>query len=134
VNERPVLTPLSVLAVAVGGALGAPARYELARVVHPSAGFPLPTLAVNISGAFVLGLLVAAVSDRTPGGLHARQFFGAGVLGAYTTYSTFAVETDLLLRHARIGVAVGYVAATLIGGLAAAFLGRAFLRRVQRTA
>jgi CrcB protein len=112
-----------VLAVAVGGALGAPARYLLGRSLHASGGVPLATLTVNISGAFVLGVLVVLVGERLPPTRYVRAFFGTGVLGAYTTYSTFAVESDLLLRHDRVGVAIGYVGATVIGGLVAAWAG-----------
>jgi fluoride exporter len=112
----------------MGGALGAPARYLLGRSVHESAGFPLATLTVNLSGAFLLGMLVVLVGERIRSRHYVRQFFGTGVLGAYTTYSTFAVEADLLLRHARIGVAIGYVAATVVGGLACAGVGAWFGR------
>jgi CrcB protein len=118
------IVPLgAVVAVALGGALGAPARYELGRALHPAAGFPVATLAVNLSGAFALGLLVVLVGERLAPRRYVRQFFGTGLLGAYTTYSTFAVESDLLLRHGRIGVAIGYVLATVVGGLAVAALG-----------
>ena len=89
----------------------------------------MATLTVNLSGAFVFGVLVVVVGERLPPTRYLRQFFGTGVLGAYTTYSTFAVETDLLVRHARVGVAVGYVVATVVGGLLLAALG-AWLGRV----
>jgi fluoride exporter len=113
----------AIVAVAIGGALGAPARYELGRAWHATGGFPVATLAVNLSGAFALGLLVVLVGERLPPRRYVRQFFGTGVLGAYTTYSTFAVEADLLLRHSRIGVAIGYVLATVVGGIVCAALG-----------
>jgi CrcB protein len=122
-RRRAVVPPLAVVAVALGGALGAPCRYWLGRAVHPAAGFPLATLTVNLVGAFLLGLLVVLIGERLPPTWYVRQFFGTGLLGAFTTYSTFAVETDLLVRHARLGVAVGYVAATLVGGLALAWVG-----------
>jgi CrcB protein len=88
-------------------------------------------LTVNLSGALVLGALMVLVSERLRQPRYVAAFFGTGVLGSYTTYSTFAVETDLLLRHGRLGIAVGYVCATVIGGVLAAWtgivLGRAVL-------
>jgi CrcB protein len=115
--------PAAVVAVAIGGAIGAPARYLLGRSLPPTAGVPLATLTVNLTGALVLGALLVLVGERLAPTRYVRPFFGTGVLGAYTTYSTFVVETDLLLRHQRIGVAVGYVAATVVGGLIAAWAG-----------
>ncbi|MFL6241246.1 MAG: fluoride efflux transporter CrcB [Actinomycetes bacterium] len=127
--RRHVVPPGAIAAVAVGGALGAPARYVLGRALRPVAGFPLATLAVNLSGALILGLLVVLLGERITPRHYVRQFFGTGVLGAFTTYSTFAVETDLLVRHAHIGVAVGYVVATIVGGFACAAVG-AWVARV----
>ena len=122
-RRRSVVPTAAVMAVAVGGALGAPARYVLGRSLHESAGVPLATLTVNLTGAFVLGMLLVLVGERLAPTRYVRPFFGTGVLGAYTTYSTFAVETDLLVRHQRVGVACGYVAATVVGGLVAAWTG-----------
>jgi CrcB protein len=68
-------------------------------------------------------VLVVMIGERVRPTRYVRQFFGTGLLGAYTTYSTFAVETDLLLRHGRIGIAVAYVLATVVGGLLAAAAG-----------
>ncbi len=120
----------AVLAVALGGACGAPARYIFGRAVHASHGFPIATVVINLSGAFLLGLLVIVVGERIAPTRYVRQFFGTGVLGAYTTYSTFAVETDLLLRHNRIAVAAAYMLATVLGGLACAALGAWTGRRI----
>jgi CrcB protein len=122
-TRRSVVPPAAVVAVAIGGALGAPSRYLLGRALHVAGGVPMATLTVNLSGAFVLGALLVLASERFPPTRFLRPFFGTGVLGAYTTYSTFAVETDLLVRHERIGIAVGYVAATVLGGLFAAWAG-----------
>ena len=61
--------------------------------------------------------------ERWPPTVYVRPFAATGVLGAYTTWSTFMVETVLLLRAGRVGMAVGYVAASLAGGLAALYLG-----------
>ena len=122
-SRRSVVPPAAVVAVAIGGAAGAPARYLLGRTLHASGGLPLATLSVNLSGAFVLGALLVLVGERLAPTRHVRPLLGTGLLGAFTTYSTFVVEADLLVRHQRFGVAVGYICATVVGGLVAAWAG-----------
>ncbi|MDQ1439314.1 MAG: fluoride exporter [Acidimicrobiaceae bacterium] len=107
--------------MAAGGAAGALARYWVGIATHARAGsFPWPTLLINVSGSLALGLLVA----RTSSASLARPLLGVGFLGAFTTMSTFAVETDLLVKDGRLLVAVAYVGASLVGGVAACALGR----------
>lgn len=116
--------PRVVVAVALGGGLGAPARYGISVAVHITPGtFPWGTFWVNVSGSLVLGFFVAFVLHRFPTTRYLRPFVAAGFLGSYTTYSTFAVETDLLLRNGRFVVALAYVAGSLVAGLAAVWLG-----------
>jgi CrcB protein len=108
-----------LLVTSAGGALGSLARYgiELA-LPHGRGELPVATLLVNVVGCLLLGGLVA-------GWPHARwwrPFLGTGVLGGFTTFSAFALETDRLLDRAP-GVAVLYVALSLLLGLAAASLG-----------
>jgi CrcB protein len=111
-------------AVALGGALGTPARYGISLAVHVTPGtFPWGTFWTNVSGSFALGFFLALVLDRFPPTRYLRPFVATGFFGAYTTYSTFAVETDLLLRNRRVGVALTYVVASFGVGLAAAWLG-----------
>jgi CrcB protein len=113
--------PQVLATVAAGGALGAPARYGIALAVTVTPGtFPWGTFWINISGSFALGLLLAVLLARYPGDRYLRPFLATGFLGAYTTYSTFAVETDLLIHNGHAGVALAYVAASLGAGLAAA--------------
>jgi CrcB protein len=109
--------------VAVGGALGSLARYGVARAWPASpGGFPVPTLTVNLIGSFAIGLLYAWISARGgPGADSARLFWMTGVLGGFTTYSAFALESSLL-GFSTTGVA--YVAVTLVGCIALAWLGR----------
>lgn len=110
--------------MAIGGAVGAPLRYELAlHVTSPSAGFPLSTFLINVSGAFLLGLLVTLVAERWPPTRYVRPFLGTGVLGAYTTWSTFMVDSDELIKDGHIPMAVLYVTATLVAGLVATVIG-----------
>jgi CrcB protein len=111
-------------AIALGGALGAPARYGVAQLVHVSPGtFPWATFWTNLSGSFALGLLLALVLERFPPSHYLRPFAATGFLGAYTTYSTFAVETVLLAKDGHLVLAVLYSAASLLGGFAMAWAG-----------
>lgn len=115
----------SVLAaIALGGALGGPARYGIAQVVHVApGGMPWATLVTNVSGSFVIGLVLALVLERFPPTRYLRPFVATGFLGAYTTYSTFAVETAVLVKDGHVPVALAYVVASLVAGLAAARAG-----------
>jgi CrcB protein len=116
--------PRAVGAVALGGALGAPARYGISQLVHITPGsFPWGTFWTNVSGSFAIGLFLALVLRRLPAARYLRPFVASGFLGAYTTYSTFAVETDLLVRNGRAGIALAYVAASIVVGLPAAWIG-----------
>jgi CrcB protein len=113
------------LVVAGFGALGALARWGLSVATNASArSFPWTTLAVNVAGCFALGLLVAALGDDHP---DLRLGVGTGFLGAFTTFSTFSVETTEL-PAARAAL---YVALSVGLGLAAAVLGRAVSRTVR---
>lgn len=118
-----------VAAVALGGALGAPARYAVAALVDITPGtFPWGTFWINVSGSFALGVLLVRLRRWLPRARYLRPFLGTGFLGAYTTYSTFAVETDLLVRNGYWGVALAYTAASIVVGLAAAAGGMALAR------
>jgi CrcB protein len=116
----------SALLVFVGGAVGTGLREALA-LTFPSVGdgFPLTILLVNVTGAFVLGALLGGLGRRGPDTGRRRDvrlLVGTGVLGGFTTYSAFAVDTALLLDGAA-GVALLYVCATLVAGLVASALG-----------
>lgn len=122
--------PGVLLAVAAGGLIGAPARYELGLAVHSTPGaFPLSTFVINVSGSFVLGLLLTFVVGHWPPREYLRAFAATGVLGAYTTWSTFVVGSDDLLRGGHPWTALFYVLATLAGGLVAVSLGILLGRR-----
>jgi CrcB protein len=113
---------MAYLAAALGGALGALARWGVSTALpHRAGAFPWATLLVNLTGCLLIGVLLAAVLPRP--GVHplARPFLTVGVLGGYTTYSTFAVDTVQL--WARPAVAVLYVAVSVVGCLAAVVAG-----------
>lgn len=84
---------LVLAVVAAGGIIGSLIRYQLGLIWPTSAPeFPWTTLTINVTGAFVLGVLMVAISERWRGHPLARPFFGTGVLGGYTTFSAFAVD------------------------------------------
>lgn len=119
-------------AIALGGALGAPARYGVAQVVHVARnGFPWATFWTNISGSFALGLLLVLILERFPPTRYVRPFLATGFLGAYTTYSTFAVEGDLLARAGHAGTGAAYVLASLVAGFVAVWAGMLAARAVR---
>ena len=130
-GRRPSLpeAPLRVAAIAVGGALGTLARYgtDRAIVVSPT-GFPWATFAVNVTGSFLLGLIVTLVVERRPPTRFVRPFAAIGFCGGFTTFSTLAAETAQRAQHGHVARAAGYVLASLGAGLAAAVLGMAVAR------
>ena len=111
-------------AIALGGMVGASARYAAARAwPTPDAGVPWTTLGVNAAGCLLIGVLMVFVVDV--GGAHPllRPFAGVGVLGGFTTFSTYSVDTVTLLDAGRPAVALGYWAGTLLLALAAVAAG-----------
>jgi CrcB protein len=120
-------------AVAAGGALGAPARYAVAQLIHTRPDtFPWATFWINVSGSFALGFLLIAVMARFPASHYLRPFLAAGFLGAFTTFSTFAVDIDLLVKDGRAAVGVGYGLLSVTAGFAAMWSGIVLARRVLR--
>ena len=110
--------------MALGAPPGGAARYAIAQAITaPPGHFPWATFWTNVSGSFALGLLLVVLLERYPPSRFARAFAGAGFLGAYTTFSTFAVETDLLVKDGHAAVALAYVVASVAAGLAAAGAG-----------
>jgi len=113
-----------LLLVAAGGALGSAARYGVGRLVSPqlTATVPWHTFLVNATGAFLIGLLlVAAARLGWPGWW--RPFLAVGILGGYTTFSTFALETVELALRGSYATAAAYSIGSLVVGLAAAAAG-----------
>jgi CrcB protein len=104
--------------VAAGGALGAVVRVAVGAAI-PVTRWPWSTLVVNLSGAFLLGVLLGLVTARLGGGTWARPLLGTGVLGAYTTFSALSVEIERL----PVTNAFAYALVTLVGGLIVAWAG-----------
>jgi CrcB protein len=124
--------PWSVLgAIAAGGAAGALARYALGNAVRSGAtGFPWATFVINVSGCLLIGVLMVLVSDVWPGRRLLRPFLGTGLLGGYTTFSTYIVDAQHLFMTGAIGTALAYLAGTLVAALAAVHAGIAATRVV----
>ncbi|MFG3280653.1 CrcB family protein [Streptomyces sp. NPDC048111] len=113
------LGPL-VAVVALGGALGACARYGASLLwATPSGAFPWTTLLVNAVGCAVIGVFMVVITEVRTAHRLVRPFFGTGVLGGFTTFSTYAVDIQKLLAAHRPGTAFAYLALTLFAALAA---------------
>ncbi|MGW6060769.1 fluoride efflux transporter CrcB [Streptomyces sp. NPDC055189] len=110
-----------VAVVAVGGAIGASARYG-ASLIWPTAPgtFPTTTLLVNVVGCAVMGAFMVLFTEvmRRPHRL-LRPFFGTGVLGGFTTFSTYAVDIERLVESGHAGTGLAYLGVTLLAALAA---------------
>ena len=118
---------LSVLYVALGGALGSVSRYLLGAwtlTLGKSIDFPYGTLAVNLIGCFVIGFLSQLVETRSAFTAEARAFIFIGLLGGFTTFSAFGNDTINILRDGRMFHALANVAANVIVGLALVWFGR----------
>ncbi|EWT01902.1 camphor resistance protein CrcB [Intrasporangium oryzae NRRL B-24470] len=125
---------LDVLGViAVGGALGSAARFGLATIVpHGRTEIAWSTVIANLTGAFLLGLLMVFVNEVWPPQRYVRPFLGVGVLGGYTTFSTYMLDAHALVDAGRALSLVTYLLSTLVGGLVAVWLGAASGRLVVR--
>jgi CrcB protein len=112
---------IKYILVGAGGFLGAISRFALSGLVNRVAGtrFPLGTLTVNVTGSFVLAFLMSFLMERALAGPQARLFWAVGFLGAFTTFSTFAYETDILVREGSFMIAALNILANVIAALAA---------------
>jgi CrcB protein len=115
------------VAIAVGGALGSLARHGVNHLVHArwlTTRFPVATIAVNLLGCFAIGLLAGLIaSERIALRLYWREFVFVGLLGGFTTFSTFGLDTLVLARTTSVSQAVLNVAMQVVGGLAAVWVG-----------
>lgn len=110
--------------MALGGSIGAIARYAIANAfIHQQIKFPLSTLLVNILGAFLMGAGYSVIVEKALVPIVWRHALMVGFLGAFTTYSTFALESVLLLQNGYIKDALLYAVLSVIGTILAAFIG-----------
>ena len=117
--------------VMVGGAIGAGARHLVGQILlaRLGPGFPWWTLSVNIAGSLMMGLLIGWLA-RSGGSDQARLFLGVGVLGGFTTFSSFSMEFWTLFERGQMAQAAAYVGASVIIGIAACGVGMATIRQL----
>lgn len=123
----------NVVLIGVGGGLGTALRYAIAvgAARWLGLGFPWGTLAVNVIGSFLLGVVMEVAGTREIAGVQAKLVLGAGVLGGFTTYSSFNLETIRLAEQGAYGRAGAYVLATLLGCLLAGVAGVVLARSLR---
>lgn len=114
----------TLAAIALGGAVGTTLRAVLGQLVPTSTGhFPATTMVINIVGSLVLGTVMVIFTELTPNAHRLRLFVTTGILGGFTTFSTFTVDIAQLSRRGHVGTAAVYLTATIVGGVVAAFCG-----------
>ena len=120
----------NILLVAIGGAIGSVGRYCVGLWATRLAGpnFPWGTLTVNVVGAFAIGLLVEMVARRFDASNEMRAFIVTGILGGFTTWSSFTLDTMVLLERGEVGLSALYLLASLLVSFAAIFAGLALGR------
>ncbi len=118
------------LIVFLGGGLGAAMRHgvNVAAARLLGTGFPYGTLTVNVAGSLVMGLMVAWFAFEGAPSQHWRLFLTTGMLGGFTTFSTFSLDTALLYERGELGLAALYVLASVIAGIIGLFAGMALVR------
>ncbi|CCK32427.1 hypothetical protein BN159_8049 [Streptomyces davaonensis JCM 4913] len=138
-RPRPARAPLLrgqgpvVAVVAAGGALGATARYALTLgwPLQPG-GFPWATFWTNVVGCAVIGAFLVLITEAWPAHRLVRPFFGTGVLGGFTTFSTYAVDIRRLIDSGHPETGLAYLAATLLAALTAVWLAATATRRLLK--
>ncbi|MFK4541207.1 CrcB protein [Streptomyces tendae] len=122
-----------VAVVALGGGTGAAARYAASLWwPTPSGGFPWTTFAVNAVGCAVIGVFMVVITEVRPAHRLVRPFFGTGVLGGFTTFSTYAVDTRSLFADGQVRTGLAYLAATPLAALTAVWLAAWAARRLLK--
>ncbi len=117
--------------IAGGGVVGAEARYGIGLLwPHLTGGWPWSMMVINVSGCLLMGVLMVLITERFAPHPLLRPLLGVGVLGGYTTFSTFDVDVVTLAVHGRPVLALGYMMATPIAALVAVWIGASFTRRV----
>lgn len=115
-----------LMLVALGGAIGSVARFKLSGLVLRYSldwRFPFPTFTVNIIGCLIIGILAGLASRQGFISADMRVLLFTGLVGGFTTFSAFGLETMVLLREGHIGIAAAYVVASIVVGLAVMWLG-----------
>jgi fluoride exporter len=118
--------------IALGGAIGAIARYQVAAVIQARipAGFPWGTFVVNVSGCFIMGIAMTLLSERLVAHPNWRYLIPIGFIGAYTTFSTFELETFRAVTEGALLVGAAHVAGSVLAGYVALWLGIVLTRAI----
>jgi CrcB protein len=128
---RPLLSPRVLCLVALGGAIGSLARYGLDLLLpHAPDGVPWATLLANVVGSLLLGATAVWLVERRQPRLGAYPFAATGILGGFTTFSTYAVQTRVLVGEGDPALAAAYVVGTLLLALGAVRAGTVLTRRL----
>jgi len=124
VRYMPPFSSLTI--VALGGALGAVSRYAMSGAIahRYGADFPWPTLAVNLLGALIIGFIAEYFAFHGEAHENLRLFLVTGILGGFTTFSAFSMETSLLIQRGDLLAALAYVGVSVIGTVALVIAGK----------
>jgi CrcB protein len=130
-RRHPRVEATVLVAVSAGGAAGSAARYLIGQHWPAPAGtFPVSTLLINVLGCGLIGILMVLITERWTGRRLLRPFLGTGVLGGFTTFSTYTVDIQRLVAGGRFGTAFLYLALTVIGALLAVWVTATATRRL----
>ena len=121
---------MHIFLVAIGGAIGASLRHLVGiltlKIFGP--GFPWGTITVNVLGSFVMGIIVELIARKFSASMEWRLFLMTGMLGGFTTFSSFSLDTAFLWERGEAAVAFGYVVASVVLSITALFAGLALVR------
>jgi CrcB protein len=122
--------PADIAAIAIGGGLGTVIRYLLSQAFPAGQGFPWAIFVINVTGCFALGLLMVCLLDVWLPRRLLRPFLAIGLIGGYTTFSTYAAGIVTLIRQHALALASAYALASVMAGLVAVWCGMAAARRL----
>ncbi|WP_144550306.1 fluoride efflux transporter CrcB [Bacillus sp. X1(2014)] len=114
---------MTIFAVGIGGFFGAILRYLIGKLISPTNGFPFGTLTINLLGCLFLAWFFTIIVNRRDINPNLKLAIGTGFTGAFTTFSTFSVETLNLIKNHQMNVALLYVLLSVLGGITLALIG-----------
>ncbi len=120
-----------LVAIFVGGAIGALLRVEIGRRYGTGSSWPWTTFTINIAGTLLLGYFATRLQERLPLSAYRRPFVGTGICGALTTFSTMQSELFAMLQRGDLGLALGYAAGSVGAGFLALAVATAAVRHVR---